>query len=151
MRFTEIEDIKRQWNEWLNLDSIFEDLIPISLCLRAQTKFNENHKFEPKFMRMSVPLVIRAFKESQAYKRNYFVNYDESKKPQVFMFKTKWIPPEPVNGHYNIDLEKDYLEQITPAIVKEIDSLFSDVANEEITFHGIGCLKDGTLTLSFNK
>ncbi len=153
MNFTRIEEITKWWGEHLNLSQAFDDLTPISLCLDAQRRFNETHKFEPQFMRMNIPLVIRLFRESQAYKRNHFVNFDEAVNPetrQIFMFKTKWNCPQPVDSFHNIDTERSYLEQLTPELVKEFDTLFQDMMNKEIIFHGIGCLKDGTLTFTFS-
>lgn len=150
MNFTRIEELTRQWGEWLNLSESFDDLVPIALCLDAQRRLNETAHFEPKFMRMNVPLIIRVFRESKAYKKNHFVNYDEGVKPEIYMFKTKWNPPH-VEGLGVLDSERDYLEQLTPEIIKEFDALFSDMSNENITFHGFGCLKDGTLTLAFSR
>lgn len=150
MNSIRIREIHRWWTDHLNLKEAFEDTISISLCLDAQRRFNEEHQFEPKFMRMNVPLVIRVFRESRAYKKNNFVNYDEGIKPEIHMFKTKWNPPH-VEGTGLIDLERDYLEQLTPEITKEFDALFNDMSNESITFHGFGCLKDGTLTLAFSR
>jgi inactivated superfamily I helicase len=150
--FTEIENIVQNWKV-LNLESLFDDLVPISLCLQTQMKYNENNKeLSPAFRRISIPLVIRAFRESKAYKRNQFVNYfeeckSEECKPQVAMFKTKFKAVE------NVDLQKEanLAASLASEIAKEIDSLFSDVMNEEITFHGLGCLNDGTMTLLFNR
>lgn len=154
MNATRIEEITRWWGEHLNLGKVFEDVTPIALCLDAQRRFNETHKFEPQFMRMNIPLVIRAFRESTAYKRNQFVNFDEKRDletRQIYTFKTKWNPPPIDDGFHRLDAERDYLEQLTPEFVKEFDALFMDTMNQEIVFHGIGCLKDGTLTLMFSK
>lgn len=147
---TKIEEIHQWWVEHLNLASVFDDTLPISLCLDAQRRFNEQHNFDPQFNRMNVPLVIRMFRESKAYKRNHIANFRENVDAQIYMFKTKWNPPN-VDGVGRLDSERGYLEQLAPEITKEFDDLFMDVMNEEIIFYGIGCLNDGTLTLTFSK
>lgn len=146
MTYTEIEDIVRWWGV-LNLDELFDDKVPISLCLQAQIKYNETKEFHPQFMRLSIPLVVRVLAESKAYKRNYFVNYAEGKKPQITILNTKFKPFEVEN----LDEEANYTAQLASNITKEFDSLFADISNEEITFYGLGCLNDGTITLSFSK
>lgn len=152
MNFTQIEEITKWWGEHLNLETAFDDITPIALCLDAQRRFNEWHKFQPQFMRMNIPLIIRVFRESQAYKRNHFVNFGEAlQNMQIYMFKTKWNPPPIVGDHTSIDAERDYLEKIYPEVMKEVDALFADTMNKEIIFQGIGCLNDGTITLTFSK
>lgn len=146
---TEIEDIVENWKV-LNLDEMFDDLVPISLCLQAQIKFNENKDLSPQFKRISVPLIIRAFNESKAFKRNRFVNYFEDHDKQIAMFKTKF--QETFFQTNNIlENEAGSVADLASNIAKEIDSLFSDVMSEEIVFHGLGCLKDGTITLVFRR
>jgi len=154
MNFTRIEEITRQWGEWLNLKEVFDDLVPIALCLDAQRRLNETQKFDfdVQFKRMNIPLVIRVFRESKAYKKNHFVNYDEGVKPEIFMFKEKWNPPTGTGRQpYSIDSERDYLEQLAPIITKEFDALFNDMSNESITFHGFGLLREGIITLGFSR
>jgi hypothetical protein len=146
MNFTEIEEVVNNWRIF-DLDQLFEDRIPISLCLQAQVKYNESNNFEPQFMRLSIPLVIRAFAESKAFKRNHFINYDEHDKPQLAILKVKhkaFIPN-------NLDEEAEYAAKLAVQILKEIDALFEDVMNEDIVFHGLGCLKDGAITILFSR
>jgi len=150
MNFTRIEEITRWWGEALHLDETFEDLVPIALCLDAQRRLNEIQDFDAQFKRINIPLIIRVFKESKAYKKNYFVNYDEGEKPEIFIFKTKWNPPA-VDGVHCLEVESNYLAELAPQIAKEFDALFNDMSNESITFHGVGLLKDGTITLGFSR
>jgi hypothetical protein len=152
MNFTRIEEITRQWGEWLNLEKAFDDLTPISLCLDAQRRLNEMTDFPVTFKRCNIPLVIRVFRESKAYKKNYFVNFEEGEKPEIYLFNTKWSPPkQPEDRQFSLDIEANYLAECASAVTKEFDALFSDMSNESITFHGFGCLKDGTLTLAFSR
>lgn len=150
MTFTEIEEVVNNWRSF-DFDQLFEDRIPISLCLQAQVKYNESKNFEPQFMRLSVPLLIRAFAESKAFKRNNFINYNEDYgedyDPQLAVFKVKhkvFVPN-------NLDEEAEYCAVLAHDIAKELDALFEDVMNEDIIFYGLGCLKDGAITISFNR
>jgi hypothetical protein len=146
MKFTEIEKVLDNWSSF-DLKQLFEDRIPISLCLQAQVNYNESKNFEPQFMRLSVPLVIRAFAESKAFKRNHFINYNEDNKPQFAILKVKhkaFVPKD-------LDEEAEYCAVLASKIVKEIDALFEDVMNEDIVFHGLGCLNDGAITISFSR
>lgn len=152
MNFTRIQEITNQWTEWLNLKEVFDDLVPISLCLDAQRRLNETANFEPQFMRCNIPLVIRVFRESKAYKKNHFVNYDEGEKPEIYLFNTKWSPPkQPEDRQYSIDIEANYLAEFASLITKEFDALFNDMSNESITFHGFGLLREGIITLAFSR
>jgi hypothetical protein len=146
MTFTEIEEVVENWKGF-DLDQLFEDRIPISLCLQAQVRYNESKNFEPQFMRISVPLLIRAFAESKAFKRNNFINYNEDDKPQFAILKIKhktFVPN-------NIDEEAAYTAKFAGQMAKELDALFEDVMNEDIVFHGLGCMKDGAITISFSR
>lgn len=151
MTHTEIADNVKHWKESLSLEEVFDDLVPISLCLEAQRIVNENSNIDnAPFKMLSIPLVIRVFRESKAYKRNYFVNYKEDIKPQIHMFKTRFNPPT-LEGPGRLDALADYCGELASNITKEIDFLFSDVKNEEIVFNGFGLLKNGILTLSFKR
>jgi len=144
--FTEIEEIVQNWKV-LNLENLFDELVPISLCLQTQLKYNESNKeLSPHFRRISIPLVIRAFNESKAYKRNHFINYFEKHEPQVAMFKARFKGSEG-----DLQQEADLVANLASEVAKEVDSLFSDVMNEEIVFHGLGCLNDGTIIMLFNR
>ena len=145
MKFKEIEEIVRNWEE-TNLLEGFEDKISIATCLQAQLKLNEQES-EPQFKRISIPLIIRILSESKAAKRNYFYNYfEEEDKPAVVIFKSKHRSFEPKD----LDEEAEYTAKLATDIKSEIDSLFSDTMNKDIIFHGLRCLDDGHIAMAYN-
>jgi hypothetical protein len=93
------------------------------------------------------------FSESKAFKRNHFVNYfeEDSDEPEVHVFKTKFTYNDAVpGGTYRLDDEVCYVAKLSKTLREEVDKFFGDQKGKTITFHGLFCLPDGTITMKYN-
>jgi hypothetical protein len=139
-----------RWTD-TGLTERFEDKTNISLCLQSQLKYNESNNIDATFKLISIPLLIRIFSESKAFKRNQFVNYLEDAKPsQIVTFGIKLDKIETKKDESKLDKYAEKTASIAQYIMKELDEAFADVNNQEIIFHHFGILKDGTITMAFN-
>lgn len=144
LRFKELDDIVRMW-ENTNLLEGFSEKTPIALCLHAQVKLNEAVDLDPIFRRWSIPVLIRAFTESKAFKRNHFTNLFEGDKPNVAFLKTRFSPPRfNIEGpEYDPQQEAELISKLAATLREEIDYLFRDRKGATIIFHGISHSPDG--------
>jgi hypothetical protein len=147
---TKLDEIVARWAE-IGLCEIYEK--PLALCLDAQRRFNEEHKeLSPQFRRLSIPLIVRIFKTSEAFKNNTFTNYCEEllSEPQVFVFKTEYAPPsDATTSDSRMQIESDYLRDLTKNLVTEIDRMF-DMRNTEITFRGLHCFGTNRILMYYS-
>lgn len=144
MTHEKLKQIISNW-EQTNLIEGFEEKEPIALCLQSQLEFNETTQVQNDFFRkISLPLVIRAFSESKAFKNNYFTNYFESPRPEYMFLRAK------VNEEVADEGAPEEVARLATEIAKEIDEAFADRKNAEIIFQGFGTLVDGTIFMAFN-
>jgi len=145
MTHAELEKIISNWAE-TGLTETFEEKEPISLCLQSQFEFNETPQAgEAKFKRLSIPLVVRVFSESKAFKNNYFCNYFESKRPEYIFFRASLD-----ETFSSLEEEAEAVTNLAADMTKEIDEAFFDRREAEVIFHGFGTLIDGTIFMAFN-
>lgn len=147
LRFKELDDIVRRW-EITGLVENFVEKTPIALCLQAQLKLNERVDLDPAFRRWSIPVIIRMFSESKAFKRNHFTNlFDEDDKPTIAFLRAKFSPPA---NQEDLELEAELLTKLAATLKEEIDYLFRDRKGATITFHGISHTPQGDLMLHYS-
>lgn len=150
LRFKELEEIVKRW-ETIGLIENFVEKTPIALCLHAQVKLNEKVDLDPAFRRWSIPLIVRMFSESKAFKRNHFTNlFDEQDKPTIAFLRTKFIAPQPPNRTADLQYEAELVAKMAVALKEEIDYLFRDRKGATITFHGISHTPQGDLILHYS-
>jgi len=150
LRFKELEDIVRRW-ESTGLVESFVDKTPIALCLQAQLKLNEKAELDPAFRRWSIPVIVRMFSESLAFKRNHFTNlFDEEAKPTIAFLRTKFVPPQQPNRESDLEYEAELVVKLAESLRAEIDCLFRDRKGATITFHGISHNDQGHLVLHYS-
>lgn len=143
MTHDQLQKIISNWDQ-TNLIENFENKEPIALCLQAQLGFNETTQVRDDFFRkISLPLVVRTFQESKAFKNNYFGNYFESARPEYMFLKTKV-------KQVADDEAAEEVARIASGVAKEIDEAFFDRRGAEIIFHGFGTMVDGTIFMAFN-
>lgn len=147
LRFKEVENIVRQWEATTLLEN-FTEKTPIALCLQAQIRLNERVDLDPAFRRWSIPILIRMFSESKAFKRNHFTNlFDEEEKPTIAFLKAKFLAPLGCDG---LQHEADLVANLALSLKEEIDYIFRDRKGATITFHGISHTARGDLMLHYS-
>jgi len=145
MTHEELTTIISNW-EKTNLIENFEDKEPIALCLQSQLGFNKTTN-DGYFNRLSIPLVVRVFSESKAFRNNTFTNFFESKRPEYLFFGT--TADEQQSG-FSLEEEAKQVSEIAFEIRRELDEAFRDKRDTEIVFHGFGRLVDGTIFMAYN-
>lgn len=138
----QIGKIVNNWVDIFNLDQKYEKLEQLALCLNAQYILNNKNNTGGTFSCASLPLILRIFKESKAFKNNNITN-DLTKNFKIIKLKTKWL----LFRCTNLEEYANYTCEISSKITKEFDKLFSKSKNKTIIFHGFNCLKDGTITI----
>jgi len=120
-------------------------------CLQAQLEFNETvEDQDPQFKRCSIPLVVRALSESEAFRRNNIIfggNLDDA---ETYFFHTKFEHTPKYKSQYKLDEEAEMVAIVAESVRKEIDSLFQDQSGRNIYFHGIDKTSDGDLILYYH-
>ena len=149
MNHKELDEILSAWEETKLLEGIDdeEQKLSLALCLNAQNNFNKT-THDGEFNRISIPLTRRVFGESKAFKRNTFINYGESKRPE-YMFFGATIDLDK-KGVFSLEDEADDVAKLAEEIQKELDTAFADKMGVEVIFHGFGKLVDGTVFMAYN-
>jgi hypothetical protein len=155
LTFKETEEIVRRWESILpcviNKIESFADKTSIALCFQAQVKLNEKLNLDSDFRRWSIPILVRAFKESKAFKRNHFTNFVEGDTPNIAFLKTRYSPPQCHNKpHNNLEHEAELVAVLAQSFKEEIDDMFRDRKNVTIVFHGISHTPQGHLVLHYS-
>lgn len=121
-------------------------------CLAAQVALNEKLE-NPSFKRASVPIIVRAFSQSNAFKRNNFDMSDglhEAKNVHVFSTKFSSYDRSGRTGEYNLEEEAKYVADLSNKIMLEFDELFRDQFNKYIVFHGFETTDSGQILLHYD-
>lgn len=147
MNHKELDEILSAWEETKLLEGIDdeEQRLSLALCLNAQNNFNKT-THDGEFNRISIPLTRRVFGESKAFKRNTFVNYAESKRPEYMFFGAQIN----LDGQFSLEDEAEKVAELAENIQKELDTAFADKMGIEVIFHGFGKLVDGTVFMAYN-
>jgi hypothetical protein len=129
----------------------------LATCLETQRILNEQMEDVDNlsicmWKRNNIPLIIRLFRQCEAFKRNSFVNFFEDiAMPSMLSFKTKFNPNDTKgpNGQHSIDKEAKYSEEFSKGIGREIETAFRDRRNSEIIFRGFDILDDKTVVMHY--
>jgi hypothetical protein len=137
-----------QWEQFGLLENFNSDKKEsIAGCLQAQWTFNESKDDLPTtFRRLSIPLVIRVFSESEAFQRNNFtLPYKQEGEPKTLMFHAKYDESTKID----LDREAKHCADLAKLMKEELDEAFGDSKNMEVEFMGFGCLNNGTLLMYY--
>ena len=144
-------DVYARWEKTGLLEGV-RDQHGLAACLEVQRVFNETHEMPPQFLRLTIPIIRRLFGESKAVQRNHFTSYfEEAAWPQLMTFRTKYNPPKPSAGNYDVlQAEADYCGILTRKLAAEIDEAFRDKRDMEVIYRGLGLLDDGTVVMYYS-
>ncbi len=147
MNNQQLDEILNAWEKTSLLEGIDgeEQKLALALCLNAQANFNKT-SHDGEFNRISIPLARRVFGESKAFRRNQFVNYGESKRPE-YMFFSAGVD---LDKERSLQEEADFVAELAAKVQAEIDTTFADKMGTEVIFHGFGRLVDGSVFMAYN-